>query len=255
MRLIRQTEIGKNLIQLRRIVFDELPGWVVGTDAYFRLCRRSARVRERYEPLAPAPLSTHADYRNRKFVSRLTDLVIEGFPGSGNSFASNCVRAAITISANIESHYHYTAQLKRAVTLNVPAVVLVRDPAGACASMKSKVPHYWDWLIVLRWLRFNKHILRNRHCYDIVLFREFITDVDVIRRVSSAVRRLTAGPVINDMALQRKSATHHKIDESQPLVAWLMKRAWRVYEEIQSQLAVRERCEIAGSDRATRSEG
>jgi hypothetical protein len=71
-----------------------------------------------------------------------TDLVIEGFPGSGNSF----FRAWLHFAngwAHLTSHQHSPAVIRRAIADGRPTVVLARDPVDAVASTLLRFP--WRW--------------------------------------------------------------------------------------------------------------
>src|SRR5205814_3293356 len=58
-----------------------------------------------------------------------TEVVIEGFPRSGNTFAVAAFHyAQRPRDVKIAHHAHVPAQLLSAVRLGLPAVVLVRDP-------------------------------------------------------------------------------------------------------------------------------
>lgn len=72
--------------------------------------------------------------RRRAVVGRDTDLVIEGFPRSANTFAA---QAFITANPDrrVSSHAHGVGPLLRAARLTVPALLLVRDPLDATASV------------------------------------------------------------------------------------------------------------------------
>lgn len=75
-----------------------------------------------------------------RIVDAHTDLVIEGFPRSGNTFAVFAVRHA-NPGIRIASHIHHVAQLKRAVALGRPTVVLVREPVACLSSYLLAGPH------------------------------------------------------------------------------------------------------------------
>jgi len=72
-------------------------------------------------------------YRNR-VVNSATDICIEGFPRSGNSFFVNVFRYW-NPETRIAHHIHVPAQVIRAVSLNIPCIVLVRNPVDVIASL------------------------------------------------------------------------------------------------------------------------
>ena len=73
-------------------------------------------------------------------VDRRTDVVVEGFPRSSNSFVRESLLATEP-ALRIASHVHQPAHVRQAVRLNVPTLVLVRDPMSAVVSMLLRDPH------------------------------------------------------------------------------------------------------------------
>lgn len=71
----------------------------------------------------------------RNIVSKETDIVIEGFPRSGNSHFYNLVLFRSNNNINIASHLHVIAQISHAIKLNKPIVVLIREPIDTILSL------------------------------------------------------------------------------------------------------------------------
>ena len=73
-----------------------------------------------------------------KFSTRLTteetDLVIEGFPRSANSFMLRAF-ALLNPTARVAHHVHVPMQIIKAVALDIPAILLIRDPLNALSSL------------------------------------------------------------------------------------------------------------------------
>lgn len=80
--------------------------------------------------------------RQRKnILSRNFDLMVDGFPRSGNTFAANWFQ--LHSGANrISSHHHNPAAVTLAVQRSKPVLILIRNPAGAAASwaVRSRYP-------------------------------------------------------------------------------------------------------------------
>jgi hypothetical protein len=76
----------------------------------------------------------------RRWVSRTTEIVIEGYPRSGNTFTVVAFREAQGREIKIAHHLHAAAQIKRAARLGVPAIVLVREPSEAVLSVMVRDP-------------------------------------------------------------------------------------------------------------------
>jgi len=67
-------------------------------------------------------------------VTQATDLCIEGFPRSGNSFAVGAVEYAQSKPIQIAHHTHVPANAMRACEYGRPTLVLIRDPYDAVVS-------------------------------------------------------------------------------------------------------------------------
>ncbi len=68
-------------------------------------------------------------------VSAETNITIEGFPRSGNSFARSAFMSAQPNEVCIATHVHSAAQVRQSVHLGIPTMVLLRHPADACLSL------------------------------------------------------------------------------------------------------------------------
>lgn len=77
----------------------------------------------------------------RPWVSRTTEIVIEGYPRSGNTFAVVAFRLAQGREITMAHHLHAAAQIKRAARLDVPAIMLIRKPSDAVLSLIIRDPH------------------------------------------------------------------------------------------------------------------
>jgi hypothetical protein len=64
-----------------------------------------------------------------------TELVIEGFPRSGNTFAEAAFRKAATRPIRLAHHSHAAAQVVQAVKWRLPCLVLIREPIEAARSL------------------------------------------------------------------------------------------------------------------------
>ncbi len=76
-----------------------------------------------------------ADPRLRDYrITRRTDLVIDGYPRSGNTYALMAFVVANGPGLQVSSHLHTPRTIERAVGLGVPAIVLIRDPRAVFGS-------------------------------------------------------------------------------------------------------------------------
>ncbi len=87
------------------------------------------------------PWLYRAIFRNRGgfedlLVDEETDICIEGFPRSANSFAVAAFRHAQDEPVSIAHHNHVPAPVLTAVRRGIPTVVLIRDPVEAVISFR-----------------------------------------------------------------------------------------------------------------------
>src|SRR4051794_35640317 len=96
----------------------------------------SARTRQELHsvwgqyPRLSLPLARHRT-KNGIAADRTTDIVIEGFPRSGNTFAVVAFRLAQSRAMQVAHHLHIPAQLLWADRVGMPSMVLVRNPVDA----------------------------------------------------------------------------------------------------------------------------
>lgn len=118
-------------------------------------------------------------------IGATTDLVIEGYPRSANSFAVAAFRMAQPRAVRVAHHVHAPAQVIAAVRAGIPAMVLIRDPEEAVLERMLVRP----WLDVAQavraYLRFYRPLLRYRERFVTGWFPDVTSDFGtVIRRVN-----------------------------------------------------------------------
>ncbi|MFP6858871.1 MAG: hypothetical protein VCA73_16455 [Roseibacillus sp.] len=82
-------------------------------------------------------------------VHKGLDLVIDGFPGSANSFATRAFRA-MNEGCLIGNHYHSPAETIRATKLGIPVLLTLRRPVDSVTSMVRRWP-FVPFESALRW--------------------------------------------------------------------------------------------------------
>ncbi len=97
------------------------------------------RFRVRYSILESPRLSHYwlerrPHYADR-FVSARSDLVIDGFPRSANSYAWHALRMTLGEDVRVSGHTHSVQSLARAVECGIPAIMIIRPPQDAVASL------------------------------------------------------------------------------------------------------------------------
>ena len=120
-------------------------------------------------------------------ISESTELVIEGYPRSGNTFAVAALQFAQTRQLQIARHTHSPAQVIEAVRRRLPLLVLVREPRAAAVSLVIREPPLSLELALRRYIRFHKRVHQYRAAFVVGTFSEVTTQyAQVIDRLNSA---------------------------------------------------------------------
>ncbi|MGF1512402.1 MAG: hypothetical protein ACFB5Z_01710 [Elainellaceae cyanobacterium] len=123
--------------------------------------------------------------KNRKLsVSRHTDLVIEGFPRSANTFAVAAFKCAQNKELEIAHHMHVSAQVIRASKLNIPTIVLIREPKDAVISLVIRDPSVSLDHALKMYVIFHETILPYKSSFILAPFET------VINNYSTVIERL-----------------------------------------------------------------
>jgi len=117
-------------------------------------------------------------------VSRETDIVIEGFPRSGNSYAEAAFRLSQHSDLKIAHHCHAAAQLIAAEKWKIPALVIIRNPIDACASLIRHEPELFTAEKALsEYVTFHRGVLRVREWCVVASFEAVIDDFGTVVRL------------------------------------------------------------------------
>ncbi len=106
------------------------------------------------------------------FVLSDTQIVIEGFPRSANSFAVTAFLQAQPYPVKIAHHFHAPAQIIRAVKWQITTLVLLRNPKDAVLSCAAAFPSYSIFRALSYYLSFYSSIFEYRNSYVIGEFQE-----------------------------------------------------------------------------------
>ena len=82
-------------------------------------------------------------------VGETTELVIDGFQGSGNSFATVAFKRTQTEPVRLAHHLHAPAQILEAVERDLPVLITIREPEHAAVSLASR----WTYVTLHQALR------------------------------------------------------------------------------------------------------
>jgi hypothetical protein len=119
-------------------------------------------------------------------VDRRTQLVIEGFPRSGNTFAVVAFEQAQHERVRIAHHLHMPAQVMRAARWRIPTLVLMRKPTDAVLSWVIREP----WIPIREAMRhyvwFYEKVAEYRSAVVMGFFEEVTQDYGaVLERVNT----------------------------------------------------------------------
>ena len=134
-----------------------------------------------YLPFARRKYSAIPD----RIVESDTELVIEGFQRSGNTFAAIAFEIAQPRPVKTAHHLHAAAQIVRAVELGVPTLVLIREPEQSTLSHMVREPGISARQALGNWVRFYETVVPLSDRVVTADFREVTTDFGpVIRTVN-----------------------------------------------------------------------
>ncbi len=114
-----------------------------------------------------------------------TEIVIEGFPRSGTSFAVAAFGLAQDRPVRVACHVHAPAQVVSGVRRSLPTLVITREPEATVLSFVIRNPHISMAQALRGYLRFYAPLLPYRRGFVVGLFGDVTSDFGaVIRRVN-----------------------------------------------------------------------
>jgi hypothetical protein len=117
-----------------------------------------------------------------RLVDRDTELVIEGFQRSGNTFAVFAFEMAQERPIKSAHHLHSSAQVARAVKLGIPVMLLIRDPRDSTVSHVIREPCVPMQQALKAWTRFYERVLPFRDRVLVADFSRVSTDFGTVIR-------------------------------------------------------------------------
>lgn len=120
-----------------------------------------------------------------KVIDEHTEIVIEGYPRSGNTFATAAFELAQGRPVRIARHLHAPAHVIAGVERGLPVVVVIRKPEDAVVSEVIRHPGLSLGQALRHYTSFHRHLQSYRPGMVVALFEEVTTDFgEVIRRVN-----------------------------------------------------------------------
>lgn len=151
----------------------------------------------------------HARFPDRQVVGPDTDLVIEGYPASANSWL-RVVFQLYRPDIRIASHMHSAAHVEQAVALGVPTVVLLRPPVDCVTSLMARYPdrRLHAGRELRSYYRFYSGVLRLSDHLILIRFDDAVDDVEsVVRRVGPRLATTLDPPSDLGPDLQQRAFT------------------------------------------------
>lgn len=136
--------------------------------------------------------------RRHGLLSATTELTIEGFPRSGNSFALRAFES-VNPDVSVAHHTHAAAQVIGSVKRGLPTLILIREPEAAIKSLLVMRPEIPPAAAVKSYLQFYGPLERWLDHMVLASFDEVTADFgEVMRRVNhrfgTAFRVFTHAP-------------------------------------------------------------
>jgi hypothetical protein len=109
-------------------------------------------------------------------VDHNTDIVIEGFPRSANTFAVLAFQNAQNTKPVIAHHLHAQAQFILAKKYNVPSIAIVREPTEAISSLINRDKSINVSQAAQRYIDFYRLVLQMKEDIVIAKFTTVVSD-------------------------------------------------------------------------------
>ncbi len=136
-------------------------------------------------PVIYLPLVRLLTRKKDNAVSQGTQLVIEGFPKSANTFAVAALKYLQNRPIKIAHHLHTSAKVKKAIHWGIPAIVLIRPPNDAVISLLIFASFRDLKRVLTYYSKFYSSVIPYRKDFILAPFDEVVTD---FRSIIDSVR-------------------------------------------------------------------
>lgn len=116
-------------------------------------------------------------------ITEATQIVIEGYPRSGNTFAFFALKHAEALAGRevqIASHVHTPSQVKLAVQLHEPTLLVIREPLDAVVSLLIAAPHVRFASAINEWIHHHEELLPYRDGFVVGTFRQVTSNFGLV---------------------------------------------------------------------------
>jgi hypothetical protein len=147
-------------------------------DALRRGLRRGKYAMGHHPVTLPILLRLTPEGRSRA-IDEETDVVVEGFPRSGNTFATFALRHADR-HLRVVSHVHHPNQVVLAVRRGLPTILVVREPVPTLASYLIAGPHGRARGVLEEYVAYHRELLPYLPDVLVVDFAQLSTDMGLV---------------------------------------------------------------------------
>lgn len=147
--------------------------------------RQIAKYPAIYLPLARSKHKP-GHFHDPEVINNNTEIVIEAYPRSGNSFTVTAFKLAQRREVHVAHHLHAASHVKAGLRQKLPTLVTVRDPEEAILSYVILTPHLQVKQALQSYLDFHEGILNIKDQLVVSSFKQVTTDFGaVVRRVNN----------------------------------------------------------------------
>lgn len=122
-------------------------------------------------------------------VDSKTELVIEGFPRSANTFSVLAFQRIQSRKIKLAHHLHVPSQILRGLKLGIPIMLLIRNPKDVTISYSIHYPSVPLEQILREYIDYYTFLYNFRSAYSVACFEEIISDYEkIINRLNCKFR-------------------------------------------------------------------
>ena len=120
------------------------------------------------------------------FVTPETDLVIEGYPRSGNTYSVAAFLTSQPTEVQVARHLHLAGHVIRGINLGRPTLILIREPEAAALSLVIRLPFLSIRQALRDYKSFYESILPYRAGFVVGAFERVTKDFGcVVRKINA----------------------------------------------------------------------
>lgn len=149
--------------------------------------------------------------KRKTLARRDTPVVIDGFPRSGNTFSVAAFWVANGVDVPVGRHLHGAPHILRAVRLNIPTLVLIREPAQAVASYLVRRPALTPDDALVEYLDFYRTVWPVRDRFVVGVFETVVDDFGAVVRAVN--RRFDTAFVAYDPTPENRARAFDLVEE------------------------------------------